>query len=458
MEKKTVCGQTIKDWVKEFPMLGSLIKEEEIFWANPHYSHKEVNQIQIGKKEVEEAEARMQRFAPYLAKAFPVTEAQKGLIESPLISISQMQEFLEGLFRVNIPGRILLKEDNLLPIAGSIKARGGIYEVLKHSEDLALENQLLTLQDDYSMLLSEDFKRFFANYSIAVGSTGNLGLSIGLMSSRLGYQVSVHMSADAKQWKKDLLRSQGVNVIEYNSDYSKAVEEGRNAAQTDPRCYFIDDENSRDLFLGYAVAAGRLKKQLENMKILVDKEHPLFVYLPCGVGGGPGGIAFGLKQIFGESVHCFFAEPTHSPCMLLGLITGLHNQVAVQDFGIDNLTEADGLAVGRPSGLVSKAMENRLSGSYTIQDDLLYVLLNALNEIEQIQLEPSALAGMIGPVRLVQTKTGKDYLSRHNVTANMNKATHIVWATGGSLVPSQIMAEYIAVGKKLTQQYKNRLL
>ncbi len=336
--------ENIQTLIAQYPLVEDLVALKETTWFNPGTSSLAEGLPYVGLTEhdVQDAHARLTRFAPYLAQAFPETAATGGIIESELAAIPAMQKRLEKEYGQPIRGAILLKKDSHLPISGSIKARGGIYEVLTHAEKLALEAGLLTTQDDYSILLSPEFKQFFSQYSIAVGSTGNLGMSIGIMSARIGFKVTVHMSADARAWKKAKLRSHGVTVVEYEEDYGVAVEQGRKAAESDPNCFFIDDENSRTLFLGYAVAGQRLKAQFAQQGRVVDADHPLFVYLPCGVGGGPGGVAFGLKLAFGDNVHCFFAEPTHSPCMLLGIYTGLHDTISVQDIGIDNLTAADG--------------------------------------------------------------------------------------------------------------------
>ena len=423
-------------------ILNQIKSLEEVFWLNENYGNFQdvIDTLPINYKDVLEAEERLERFAPFIKKAFPETE--NGIIESPILEINEMKKRMEKDFNQNIYGNLMLKRDDLLPIAGSIKARGGIYEVLKYAETLAINEDLLTINEDYSILAQDNFKNFFSNYTIQVGSTGNLGLSIGIISAKIGFKVKVHMSKDAKQWKKDLLRSKGVEVIEYLSDYSKAVEQGRKESENDPNSYFIDDENSKDLFLGYGVAGLRIKEQLEKMNIIVDENHPLFVYLPCGVGGGPGGVTYGLKLVYGDNVHCFFAEPTHSPAMLLGLMTGFHDKISVEDFGIDNKTEADGLAVGRPSSFVGKIMDKILSGIFTIEDNKLYKFLKALAIEENIYLEPSALAGFLGPV-LISGKEGEDYLRKYNIFENKDNITHICWATGGSLVPENIMEEYI---------------
>ncbi|MFH0271412.1 D-serine ammonia-lyase [Vibrio jasicida] len=430
--------------VAEFPLVERLIGLEEVVWFNPNITTLEegLPYVGLGAVNIKDASERLKRFAPYLMKAFPETAASNGIIESNVVEIDKMKSCLEAQYGTQILGRLMLKKDSHLPISGSIKARGGIYEVLTHAEKLAIEAGLLSESDDYSKLFSEEFRQFFQQYSIAVGSTGNLGMSIGIMSAKLGFSVSVHMSADAREWKKNKLRSHGVNVVEYEQDYGVAVEQGRKEAEKDPTCFFIDDENSQTLFLGYSVAGERLKQQFDEMGIVVDSNHPLFVYLPCGVGGGPGGVAFGLKMAFGDDVHCIFAEPTHSPCMLLGVHTGLHDDIAVQDLGIDNITAADGLAVGRASGFVGRAMERLLDGYYTMTDERMYHHLGELSELEDIRLEPSALAGLVGAVHVSNDKA---YQTRMQFTEEkLNNATHLIWATGGGMVPEEEMSAYLA--------------
>lgn len=397
-------------------IIQKLTNEQEFIWHNPDltpFCHADFG-YPLSAAQIEDAANRLARFTPLLQKLFPQTE--NGIIESPLQPIPNMQKAMD------VQGTVLLKRDDSLPIAGSVKARGGIYEVLKHTERLALENNIITESSDYSILANH--QDFFSNYTIQVGSTGNLGLSIGIMSASIGYHAVVHMSADARQWKKDLLRSHGVEVIEYNDDYSAAVKEGRKQSDQNPNSYFVDDENSIDLFLGYAVAAMRTKQQLETMGISVDRQHPLNIYIPCGVGGAPGGITFGFKQLYGDHVHCYFIEPTAAPCMLLGMATGKGPDICVQDIGLSGITHADGLAVGRPSGFVGTVMKNILSGIITIQDHKLYDYMRLLEKTEGIFIEPSACA----------TFEGLKYTE--------DEATHILWATGGSMVPQEIRNQY----------------
>lgn len=449
----SIAGKEPSAWEAKFPLIRELVAYQETAWFNPgvRSGNAALTGLGLTVADIDDAAACLRRFAPYIAQVFPETRLSAGIIESPLYAVPFMQAAIERRESIQIPGRLWVKMDAELPVSGSIKARGGIYEVLHHAEWIALDAGLITHDSDYRELDSAEARELFSEHSIAVGSTGNLGLSIGIMGARLGFEVTVHMSSDARAWKKEMLRRHGVEVVEYDSDYSVAVSTGRKQARADPSMHFVDDENSTTLFLGYAVAGRRLAGQLQALDVLVDEEHPLFVYLPCGVGGGPGGITFGLKTVFGDAVHAVFAEPTHSPSMLLGVRTGLHDAVCVQDFGIDNITSADGLAVGRPSGFVGRSLEHAIDGYYTVSEENLYRYLTLLRETEGLKVEPSAVAGFLGPQRVLADAA---YLKRIKVTPKtLANATHLAWATGGSMVPSNEMNDYFRRGVELLLEF-----
>lgn len=421
-------------------ILETIAQAKETVWMNQNllpFQQLE-NELPLCRDDTYDALARLERFAPLIEKLFPETAENHGLIESPLKQIQLLRSAL--LQQGNIPkGNLFLKCDSHLAIAGSVKARGGIYEVLKHTEELAIKAGILSFTDDYARLT--DYKDFFSQYKIQVGSTGNLGMSIGIMSAALGYEAIVHMSADAKEWKKDLLRSRGVVVKEYSDDYSKAVSEGRKLSDADKNSYFVDDEHSKDLFLGYSTAGERLKTQLEKQNVKVDEKHPLFVYIPCGVGGAPGGITYGLKLIWGDHVHCFFVEPVQAPCMCIAMASGLGSSVCVQDYGLTGKTEADGLAVGRASQLVYDTMKHMVSGIFTVSDEKLYDMMRLLKKTENIVIEPSSCASLAGFASSLMYEQTKAYYEK--VMEKAESATHILWATGGSLMPDEVIREYL---------------
>lgn len=438
---KELHGIPWAEWLSRFPQLADLAAAKPTYWQNIHSLNaaSAITSSGFTAQDVEDAALRLERFAPLIAKLFPETAPSKGIIESPLREIPKFHALIQERYQLPPTRRLLLKMDSHLPISGSIKARGGIYEILKLAENIAMSAQKLKWSDDYSKLAEPEVRELLGQFTIVVGSTGNLGLSIGVMGRALGFKVKVHMSHDARQWKKDMLRSKGAEVIEHELDYETAVAEGRKEAMDTPNTHFVDDENSRTLFLGYATAGARLKTQLETMGIEVNEENPLHVYLPCGVGGGPGGVCFGLKLIYRENARCCFVEPVQAPAVTLGLGTRLFGSTSGLEIGLSGKTAADGLAVSRPSTLVCRAMLELVDACATVEDEGLYRLLSLLYDTEGIRQEPSALAaagGFIGSMRLGNLDI-------------FSKGTHILWATGGSMVPKEDWQAYYEKGKSV---------
>ena len=129
-----ILGYSSEEWIKSYPLIANMIKLKELIWINSRYAPFEivVKNLTIGVDDVQDAEQRLNRFAPFIIRHFPETESSSGIIESPLIEINEMKKKLNQLGNIDIQGKLLLKKDSHLQIAGSIKARGGIYEVLAH--------------------------------------------------------------------------------------------------------------------------------------------------------------------------------------------------------------------------------------------------------------------------------------------------------------------------------------
>jgi D-serine dehydratase len=384
-------------------------------WLRPHAAPR-TDQTPVTPGEIRDAEQRLARFRPVLAALFP-TASWDGRIRSALLEYPRQPD---------LPP-LLVKADHDLPMTGSVKARGGVYELLCRVEAVALMEGIVRHGEPLAPLLTPAARALFSKHRIVVASTGNLGFSIGLVARAFGLEAEVHMSHDAKAWKKERLRRTGANVIEHPCDYTETVARARTSASASGS-YFIDDESSRLLFVGYTTAAAELAEQLAERGVKVGTNTPLVVYLPCGVGGAPGGITAGLKTLYGDDVRCVFVEPVASACVLAALAVGDGSPVSVYDIGLDNDTIADGLAVPVASKLVMSSVGARIDAAAAVTDAaMLDWVRRAWNE-SRLRLEPSAASGFAAVALFLEA-------ARNAGAALPTGATHVVWTTGGSQLP-----------------------
>lgn len=114
--------KTIQDWINEYPLINELVALKELFWSNPKKEDFKtgLKKLPLNGNDVKDAEERLKRFAPYIAKVFPETSKLGGIIESPLVLIQAMREKRSDMYGTPLEGRFLLKCDSHLPISGSI--------------------------------------------------------------------------------------------------------------------------------------------------------------------------------------------------------------------------------------------------------------------------------------------------------------------------------------------------
>lgn len=92
-------------------------------------------------------------------------------------------------------------------------------------------------------------------------------------------------------------------------------------------------------------------------------------------------------------------------------------------------------------------MQRLIDGYYTVTDEELYRLMVIAHEQDRVKLEPSALAGVPGMARVLRAD---EYLARQGFTpTHLQNATHLVWGTGGSMVPETEFEAYLAKGRSL---------
>ncbi|MBX4378019.1 D-serine dehydratase, partial [Mycobacterium tuberculosis] len=68
-------AQQINQLIAQYPIVKDLIALKEVAWFNPNFTSlvEGLPYVGLDQKDIDDASARLTRFAPYLMKAFPET-------------------------------------------------------------------------------------------------------------------------------------------------------------------------------------------------------------------------------------------------------------------------------------------------------------------------------------------------------------------------------------------------
>ena len=236
---------------------------------------------------------------------FPSLIHAQGIIESPLLDADRLQ--LRMSPRGGPVGRWLIKADHALPVAGSVKARGGVYEVLLHAESVARRHGLMNVTG----------RRRDARASS--GARALRATSCGGCVHRKSW-IECRCDGGRPGISDHRAHVVGCQGLEKNAPAVGGVCKWWNMRATSRRplrrvadrrriCQMRTSSTTRNRRISFgdiALRALRLQRQLASRGIRVDARHPLFVYLPCGVGGAPGGVTFGLRHLYRGQRALFF--------------------------------------------------------------------------------------------------------------------------------------------------------
>jgi D-serine dehydratase len=135
------------------------------------------------------------------------------------------------------------------------------------------------------------------------------------------------------------------------------------------------------------------------------------------------------------------------------MMAGAGSHPSIYDVGLSGETEADGMAVPRASLVAVEISRPLISGILTVKDEDLFRLLALASDVEGLVLEPSATAGFAVPSIVCGTPAGRGYLDAAGLTDRMSHATHLVWTTGGSLLPSEEHAGFISRSRAMSSAF-----
>ncbi|MEP1613721.1 MAG: diaminopropionate ammonia-lyase [Roseobacter sp.] len=310
-----------------------------------------------------------------------------GYAETPLISLSALAGQL-GLSDIHY------KHEGPRFGLGSFKALGGAYAVLR-----TLQRELsksighaVDPKDIHSGAYCEQLK----DLTVISATDGNHGRSVAWGAAQFQTNCRIYIHADVSEYRAEVMRKLGAEVIRIDGDYDATV--ARTRVDAENHGWLIVSDTSwpdyvqppLDVMAGYGVMAREIVRNYDA--------PPTHVFLQGGVGGLAAAITAVFHQQWGHvAPRVVIVEPELAPCLFASSKANTATSV-----NISEETIMAGLSCGEPSALAWSILTDAAHDFVTIPDNIVgpmvRMLADGVGDDTPIQAGESGVAGLCAVV------------------------------------------------------------
>jgi threonine dehydratase len=312
---------------------------------------------------------------------------QNHLFQTPLLpspSLSALTGF-----------RVLFKPENIQR-AGSFKVRGSVNKIRKLVQEGGLKE-------------------------VVAASAGNHAQGVAYAAGCFELRSTIFMPLDAPAAKKRATESMGARVELEGRDYDESREASLRYA-TEVGAAFIDGYDDWDVIEGQATVGAEIAQAL-------GEAAPGLVVVPAGGGGLLAGIAFYLKEVYGDRTAVVGVQSERAPALAESLRIFREGRSTPSEIPRHVRTEptiADGIRIGKPGQRPFQVVSRCVDDIVCVSEPSLYEAILHLFEHSRLVVEGAGAAGVAalleGKVRSPSDATAVVVLSGGNLdTGAMQK-------------------------------------
>lgn len=213
---------------------------------------------------------------------------------------------------------------------------------------------------------------------IITASSGNHGLGVAYVGSRLGFPVEVVVPEKASRTKTDGIRRYGASVIPYGRSSNERRIYARSKAEAEGKI-FVHSHDDPLIICGQGTIGLEIMEDLQDLDLIL---------VPVGGGGLIAGISLAIKKSK-PHIRIFGVEPETGCCMKMSLEK--KKRVELQETPV---TIADGLRGTVPGELPFLIARDNVEEIITVREDSIKEAVRLLAMKDKMVVEPSGAVGV----------------------------------------------------------------